>query len=299
LLAFNSCLKLIHQLRETGRISSNTILYWGDVVQERRQPKSQFDHGLTRPGGFTKGADGLIVESTAIGKRKTNNGLKILGVIEVKSMCLGKKRILKQIDNHITRLKGGIKLGNKEWSPDSLVFIHNGSEAEGLSLARVLVIPSNWKLSREWTSIKTDGGREILFPATSPPFTENRIEKLGSNVWKITLKWSQEALAEAAYEMTFWYMSQVGTHVYREKSLPKGWGYMTSEQAGHNAIKMMLYYVPLRYISERHKRLAIRLYNVYSFGYQAGIDNKEMLWPQDFPDTPQKDQAIRKGRIAD
>jgi hypothetical protein len=61
---------------------------------------------------------------------------------------------------------------------------------------------------------------------------------------------------------------------------------MTPEQAGYNAIKMMLYYVPLRYISERHERLAIRLYNVYCFGYSAGSDSKEMLWPQDFPDTP-------------
>ena len=59
---------------------------------------------------------------------------------------------------------------------------------------------------------------------------------------------------------------------------------MTSEEAGYNAIKMMLYYIPLRYISNRQERLAVRLYNVYCFGYPLGVDSKEMLWPEDFSD---------------
>jgi hypothetical protein len=45
----------------------------------------------------------------------------------------------------------------------------------------------------------------------------------------------------------------------------------------------MLYYVILRPISKRHERLAIRLYNVYCFGYPLGVDSREMLWPEDFP----------------
>ena len=64
---------------------------------------------------------------------------------------------------------------------------------------------------------------------------------------------------------------------------------MTSEKAGYNAIKMMLYYMLLRYLTKRKYRLAIRLYNVYSFGYPLGVDNKEMLWPEDFPDEVGKD----------
>jgi len=59
---------------------------------------------------------------------------------------------------------------------------------------------------------------------------------------------------------------------------------MTPEEAGYNAIKMMLYYIPLRYISKRQERLTVRLYNVYCFGYPLGVDSKEMLWPEDFPD---------------
>lgn len=61
---------------------------------------------------------------------------------------------------------------------------------------------------------------------------------------------------------------------------------MTPEEAGYNAIKMMLYYILLRYISPRQQHLAIKLYNVYCFNYPLGVDSKEMLWPQDFPDRP-------------
>ena len=75
------------------------------------------------------------------------------------------------------------------------------------------------------------------------------------------------------------YMSQVGDHICKNKPLPKGWEDMTPEEAGYNAIKMMLYYIPLRYISARQERKAIKLYNVYSFGYPLGVDSKEMLWP--------------------
>jgi hypothetical protein len=146
-----------------------------------------------------------------------------------------------------------------------------------------MVLPSDWKLSREWHSVKTDRGRTILLPKPHEPPIKTRVKELEPNLWKVTLAWSQETLEQAAYEMTFWYMSQVGKHVYKEKSLPKGWEYMTLYEAGYNAIKMMLYYIPLRHISKRQERLAIRLYNVYCFGYPLGADSKEMLWPEDFP----------------
>ena len=79
-------------------------------------------------------------------------------------------------------------------------------------------------------------------------------------------------------------MSQVGKQVYLNKKKPKSWEYMTSEGAGYNSIKMMLYYVLLRDVSGRQKRIATRLYNVYCFGYPLGSDSKEMLWPEDFSD---------------
>ena len=59
---------------------------------------------------------------------------------------------------------------------------------------------------------------------------------------------------------------------------------MTPEQAGYNAIKMMLYYMSLRYISRRQELRATKLYNVYFFGYPLGVDSKVMLWSEDLPD---------------
>ncbi|MEM0136451.1 MAG: hypothetical protein QXU18_14690 [Thermoplasmatales archaeon] len=55
---------------------------------------------------------------------------------------------------------------------------------------------------------------------------------------------------------------------------------MTREDAGYNAIKMMLYYIIFRPLPELHRRLAVRLCNVYSFGYPLGEDGKEILRPE-------------------
>lgn len=280
LLALEPCIALIQQLQQEGHLPPSAHLYWGEMIRERRRIRKTGEECNIQWGSFTKGADGLLAEQIPIQKGKPHNSLSIHGIVEVKSNRR-KKRTLDQINRHIARLSGGVKLGRREYPPDEISF--NNS-----SLIRIMVIPSAWKLSREWHSVETDRGREIVFPEPTEPPIQTRTEQLETNLWRITLAWSLEALDQAAYEMTFWYMSQVGGHVYTGRSMPKGWGYMTPEEAGYNAIKMMLYFIPLRYISERQKRLAIRLYNVYSFGYPLGVDSKEMLWPEDFPDEDEK-----------
>jgi hypothetical protein len=91
-------------------------------------------------------------------------------------------------------------------------------------------------------------------------------------------------LEEAAYNMTFGYMGDVGQSVYSKTPLPNSWQEMTAEEGGRNSVKMMLYYMMLRRLPDRHDRLATRLYNVYGFGYPLGVESREMLWPQDFDD---------------
>jgi hypothetical protein len=145
-----------------------------------------------------------------------------------------------------------------------------------------MVLPSTWKVGREWHTEPGDhGGTKMVFPKPAAPPVETRYESMGANTWKVTLAWSAEALEQAAYEMTFGYMALVGKHVYAGKKTPKGWEDFSPEEAGYNAIKIMLYYMPLRPLSERQKRLAVRLYNVYGFGYPLGRDSKKMLWPKD------------------
>ena len=100
------------------------------------------------------------------------------------------------------------------------------------------------------------------------------------------MKWSKEAIAEAAYEMTFWYMGKVGEIIYTQ-SVPKEWSEMTASEAGRNAAKMMLYYAILRCRTVREEQRAIALYNSYGYGYALGMNyrnaegRREMLWAQD------------------
>lgn len=275
LLSLKPCLDLVNQLQNEGQLPNNVNLYMGDVIQERRRARNTRGNSNVHHGNFAKGADGLIVEPTISQYDGSKDSLNIHGVIEIKSMSVSAKKIIGQINSHISRLEGGLKLASTIWPPDRLSIS---------DVFRIIVIPSTWKLSREWHSVKTDRGRMIVLSEPPEPPLETRVEKIQYNTWKVILAWSEELLNQAAYEMTFWYMSQVGKHIFAQKNLPKEWKNMTAEEAGYNSIKMMLYYLPLRYIPERQARLAIKLYNVYSFGYPLGKDSKDMLWPEDFPD---------------
>lgn len=274
LLSIEPCLELVNKHLKEGILPGSIKFYLGDMIQQRRRTRVADERSNIQWGSFAKGADGLIVEKRKSLNDNSKHKLHIHGVIEVKSMSLSTNKILAQIKNHISRMNGGLKLGEMTWSPNQINFSR---------ILHIIVGPSTWKLSREWQSVKKEQGRTIVLPEPSKPPIGTNIEKLQPNLWKITLSWSQEALNQAAYEMTFWYMSQVGKHIYAKKRLPKGWEEMIPEEAGYNSIKMMLYYFPLRYLSKRQERLAIKLYNVYSFGYPLGTDSKDMLWPEDFP----------------
>jgi hypothetical protein len=128
----------------------------------------------------------------------------------------------------------------------------------------------------------------MVFPEPSEPAGQAQFKLLTERAWGIRLDWSREALEQAAYEMTFWYMSQVGRSIYAKKPLPKEWQGMTTEEAGCNAIKMMLYYMILRHITPAQGKRAIKLYNAYCFGYPLAADAKDMLWPEELspPESP-------------
>ncbi len=264
LLAIEPCVELVHQLQQEGRLPFGVQLHWGGVVQERFFRKRKGTDGWSQ---FVKGADGLLIEPLM------TSDLRVHGVVEVKSMALPASRLMKQIDKHIFRLGGGVKLENQEWPGDKL---------DRSVSVRIMVRPSTWKLSREWHWKKTKSGRAMVFPDKQDTPVSTRTEEISPGLWAITLDWSVEAIEEVAYNMTFGYMGDVGQYVYSKTPLPNSWQEMTAKQGGYNAIKMMLYYMMLRPLSERHDRLATKLYNVYCFGYPLGMDSREMLWPEDF-----------------
>lgn len=126
----------------------------------------------------------------------------------------------------------------------------------------------------------------IRVQAPQPSSDEDSIVRTGESEWRITLSWSQEAIAAAAYEMTFWYMEKAGKVIYRA-GVPAEWSEMTPAEAGRNAVKMMLYYALLRARTRTEEQGAVALYNTYGFGYSLGMNfrnengRREMLWPQD------------------
>ena len=124
------------------------------------------------------------------------------------------------------------------------------------------------------------------FRISKTPNEGPKLVQTGENERRITLGWSHEALAEAAYEMTFWYMGKVGERIFSERK-PKEWSEMTPSEVGRNAIKMMLYYAILRCRTLWEFRRAVELHNVYGFGYTLGKSfrdkngRRDMLWAED------------------
>ena len=153
-------------------------------------------------------------------------------------------------------------------------------------MLRIAVMPSDWKLPRSFRFVDTKSGKFLEMEQSKPKREDDEISQIGNSEWLVTLRWSREAIAEAAYAMTFWYMEKVGEVIY-SNNMPKAWKKMTPAEAGRNAAKMMLYYAILRCRTLREEKRAISLYNTYGFGYALGMNYKnkngrhEMLWPED------------------
>lgn len=286
LLAVEPVLDLVQTLVETARLPPSVRLYWGEIVQQRTSTPT----GLS--GHFAKGADGLLVEKRTEPAQPLTLFPVVHGIVEVKSSPLSVRRVLAQIDHHTERLRRGLKLRDRQWFPEEITLSPEGRSPGPI---RVVVVPSSWRLSRQWKSVSVGPGRVQFFsPHTkgttralvSPPYTdppvENQIARIDSSSWKITLAWSNECLAAAAHEMTYWYMARAGQHLSDHGTLPKYLTHMTAEEAGHNLVKQAFYFLIARPLKEREWQRGVRLYNVYSFGYPLGVDSKKILAPEDF-----------------
>ena len=108
LLALEPCIELVQQLKQDRRVPSEAQVYWGETVHE---PSFSGRPALRR---WAKGADGLLVVE---GPRAR---LQVLGIAEVKSMRRSSTSILSQIDHHVGRLTGGLRLRNREFLPEAV-----------------------------------------------------------------------------------------------------------------------------------------------------------------------------------
>ncbi len=270
LLAAGACSRLLKRLQKDGSLPRSARLYVGDSVGIHR----------ARGKGLLKGADlHILIKDKRPGGTA---GITLAGVAEVKSYIQSENRLREQLDRHVRRAKHGLHIDSVDYPPERITVGHG----TGRRVVRIAVLPGNWNLPRSFRFEESGNGRLLRVDPGEPPREDDEIAQTGENDWRITLRWSKEALARAGYEMTFWYMGKVGEIIYSE-SVPKDWEEMSPPEAGKNAAKMMLYYAILRCRRPREEQRAIALYNSYGFGYALGMNfrnsegRREMLWPQD------------------
>jgi hypothetical protein len=266
LLAVAPCVQLIKELQHDGRFPLDAQIYVGDAVAA----------GVFGRPGFSKGADMhiLVIERS---KAKIAS-VTVAGVVEVKSYPASQRKVLKQSRKHLRRVGLGMHVGDAVCAPEQVRIGCDGKREP----VRVAVVPASWTLPRTFRF----EGPSLIVDSGVPLNKEAHVVSRGNNEWRITLRWSHEALAQAAYEMTFWYMGKIGEIIYGG-NVPKEWSEMTPVEAGRNAIKMMLYYAIMRCRTKWEHQRAVALYNTYSFGYALGMNfrnvsgSREMLWPED------------------
>jgi len=231
-----------------------------------------------RRNGWAKAADFHLLS----GGGGEGDEVTVRGVVEVKSYAISAEPLWLQVEKHLARARRGLLVLGEEYAGKRVVI---GGGVDGP--ARIVAVPDIWELPRSFR-FETKGEHSFLVvEPPEPPAAKDRIEPLAPNRWKVTLRWSQEALADEAYAMTFWYMGELGRLLYAERGVPAEWSEMTPEQAGQNAVTMMLYYAILRARTVREESRAIALYNSYGFGYTLGSNfvdrhgRREVLFYED------------------
>jgi hypothetical protein len=215
----------------------------------------------------------------------------VAGVAEVKSYFQPPERLRRQLDQHVVRARRGLRVSDTEYSPEQIT-IGNGDDA---GTVKISVLPARWTLPRTFRFEAREGRKFLHVDPGVPPYVADVVERVEPLEWRVTLRWSKEALDAAAYDMTFWFMEKVGEALY-SSGVPREWAEMTPAEAGQNAAKMMLYYAILRCRTPRENQRAIALYNSYSFGCALGLNfrrpdgKREMLWPEDL------DEIVVNGR---
>lgn len=268
LLAIKPCLAILDQMKTEGLVPENAQLLLGESVRFR----------TSNGKGFRQGADLSILSSGGSDRKQS---CQVFGVVEVKSYRLSKARLRRQLNAHVDRLMLGIEL-NGHVVPHELISVGSGKLP---SPCKISVVPSTWRFSRKFQLIPAKRGQDIQMDEEAVPEKGDRIQRHGSNQFNVSLKWSVEALAEAAYALSFWYMEKVGELLF-STSCPEGWEYMSAGEAGRNASKNSLYHAIFRAQTNVLEQRAIALYNTFGFGYALGMNFKDraskrqMLWPQ-------------------
>jgi hypothetical protein len=288
ILAAVPCLRIVREQQEKGIFPPHARIYVGDVVTV----------GLPDRKGKAKGPDLHILFERDSSEKESI--LAVAGLVEVKSYHKSSKQLLPQLGKHMARVGLGLRVGTMSYPPERVKV----GFADGGTPLRIEVVPDRWKLPRTFHFEKKERRELLLVDPAIPPFADDRIVPLSDTEWRVTLRWSHEALAAAAYKMAFWYMEKLGEVVYKA-GVPPAWSEMTPAEAGVNAAKMMLYYAILRAQTRGRFARAVALYNTYGFGYALGMNFKdkkgvrEMLWPEDLREILETGKTKHNCRIVE
>ncbi len=270
MLAAAPCMRILKKMQKEHHLPSSAKLYAGDSVLVARR----------KGRGFAKGADLHFFSKNC--SPRGNRSLVVNGVVEVKSYHCSPKRMMKQLDQHLVRVQRGLRLKEVEYTASQITVEYNN----GKKAVRIGILPARWLLPRTFRFKLKGENRVLSVDEGHPQDSEDKITRVAEDHWRVVLRWSKEAIAEAAYELTFWYMEKVGEVIYAS-GVPQEWAEMSAAEAGRNAAKMMLYYAIRRCHTKREEQRAIALYNSYCFGYPLGMNfrnskgQRKMLWPVD------------------
>ena len=268
---------IVEELKRRAQMPASARIFAGDLVRVR-----------TLSGdGWAKGADFHVLDVE--GPR-----VRLCGVVEVKSYPLPRRGLTVQLERHVERARQGLSVQGTVFDSSPVA----GLDQDG-GVLKIEVATDRWRLPRHF---RLDEDGLLHQSPIEVPVPSDQVEEVAPGRWRVTLRWSQEALAEAALELTFWYMGKVGELRYVER--PLEWEEMTAAEAGQNAVKMMLYYALLRAPEgSLFERQAVALYNAYGFGYALGMNfigpgrRRRMLWPEDLREIQETRRTQDGGRI--
>jgi hypothetical protein len=282
LLAIGPLCELSHQVFGARQ----PRLFAGDTVRAR----------VTSGRRIAKGSDFHLLDEDGSGPEAR---VALRGVAEVKSYALAPDKLRAQLDRHLARARRGLEILGRDVAGERVDLGGAGNPP-----LRIVVEPSSWKLPRSFSFREIEGRRLLVPEPANPPTAADRIEAVADHDWRIELRWSREALASAAYRMTFAYLADVGSALYATER-PAGWEELSPDEADENAAMMMPSYAILRATSRDAESRAIALYNTYGFGYALGahfVDQngrREVLSFEDLEEIAEKGFAERREQIVE
>ncbi len=178
----------------------------------------------------------------------------------IKSFATSFSRIRPQIESHVRRLQRGVRIGEKNFSPEEVIAAWWQS-GEG------------WRYGsdpRSWTRIL----RILVSPQRGNVMAAAEATKAPN--FQILLPISKTALASTAYEWTARFLQRMVVRAGRVNQSTAASSTETALNSTQEALYHILYEDRTR--SPHARQIAKRLYNVYGFGYLASQGHREMLW---------------------